>query len=49
MVDRISIRWNDYRHTWECVERFQVLAAFSKLHEAEAWVIAESQRRESVG
>lgn len=44
----LRIRWNDHRQNWEVVERFVPIASFSKCHEAEAFVIAESKRRESV-
>lgn len=46
-MSKIRIRWNDHRQTWEAVEDFTVILAFSKCHEAERWVEAEMKRREA--
>lgn len=44
----MRIRRNFHIECWEVVEDERPVARFDKLHDAEAWVIAESERRESV-
>jgi hypothetical protein len=41
----MRIHRNDARQTWEVWHELCVVAAFSKLHEAEAWVLAEADDR----
>lgn len=43
----MRIRWHTGKQAWQVVDRMTVVASFDRLHQAEAWVIAESERRES--
>jgi len=45
---KLRVRYNTNRHAYEVMDGFTVVMSFSKLSEAERWVIAESERRESV-
>jgi hypothetical protein len=43
----IRIRWNTNRQAWEVVEDLRVLASFSSLDKARAWMKAEIAQREN--
>lgn len=43
----MRIRWNTRKQAWQVMQGMSVVASFDKLHQAECWVIAESERRES--
>ena len=45
---KLRVRYNTNRHAYEVLDGFTVVMSFSKLSEAERWVLAELDRRESV-